>query len=108
MSADAHTGQLGPASDGLRDGALSLLAAEPVHWCDPRCCRFLCALPPEQREDWARGWARLIAAGGELVTMMFPVDPEKEGGPPYAVSPDLYTELLTPVGECGKVTGGGL
>jgi hypothetical protein len=59
---------------------------------------FLCALPPEQREDWARGWARLIATGGELVTMMFPVDPEKEGGPPYAVSPDLYTELLTPVG----------
>ena len=33
--------------------------------------------------------------------MMFPVDPEKEGGPPYAVSPELYTELLTPVGECG-------
>ena len=31
--------------------------------------------------------------------MMFPVDPEKQGGPPYAVSHDLYTELLTPLGE---------
>lgn len=41
--------------------------------------------------------------------MMFPVDPEKEGGPPYAVSPKLYTELLTPVGECGiALTGGAL
>ena len=74
------------------------LICSPLGFCRRR---FLCALPPEQREDWARGWARLIATGGELVTMMFPVDPEKEGGPPYAVSPELYTELLTPVGECG-------
>lgn len=59
---------------------------------------FLCALPPELRQKWAQAWARLIKPGGELVTMIFPVDETLEGGPPYAVKPYLYKDLLEPVG----------
>jgi len=99
------------------------------------------------REQWAATWAKLLKPGGQLVTLMFPVDPTKEvhsptaqhgccarlcvllfssrcktqrlclpwsityirlhhdvqGGPPFAVSPELYDELLPPAGalpEC--------
>ena len=63
-------------------------------------CRFLCALKPEWRQDWARTWASLIRPGGELVTLIFPVVPDKprDEGPPFPVTVDLYTELLTPLG----------
>jgi hypothetical protein len=27
------------------------------------------------RQDWAAGWARLLAPGAELVTIIFPVGP---------------------------------
>jgi methyl halide transferase len=58
---------------------------------------FLCALQPEQRPAWAAQMAELLAPGGELVTLIFPII-EKEGGPPFAVSLDTFTQLLTPLG----------
>jgi hypothetical protein len=42
-------------------------------------------------------------AGGELVTLIFPVDPEADPtlGPPFPVTPQLYEDLLLPAGfEC--------
>lgn len=59
---------------------------------------FLCAMQPTQREAWAKTWAALIAPGGQLLTMMFPVDSERKGGPPFAVTPELYEQLLVPTG----------
>jgi hypothetical protein len=55
-------------------------------------------MQPTQREAWAKTWAALIAPGGQLVTMMFPVDSERKGGPPFAVTPELYEQLLVPTG----------
>uniref|UniRef100_A0A383VW04 Methyltransferase domain-containing protein n=1 Tax=Tetradesmus obliquus TaxID=3088 RepID=A0A383VW04_TETOB len=59
---------------------------------------FLCALHPDMRKDWAAGWARLLAPGAELVTIIFPVGPGFVGNPPWQVSPELYEELLLPAG----------
>ncbi|KAF6251402.1 S-adenosyl-L-methionine-dependent methyltransferase [Scenedesmus sp. NREL 46B-D3] len=59
---------------------------------------FLCALHPDMRKDWAAGWARLLAPGAELVTIVFPVGPGFVGNPPWQVSPELYRELLLPAG----------
>lgn len=61
---------------------------------------FGCAMHPDMRSAWAAGWARHLAKGGELVTLVFPVDPTRDRmqGPPYPVTPELYTELLTAVG----------
>lgn len=61
--------------------------------------RFLCALQPSQREAWAKTWAQLIAPDGHLVTTIFPVDSERTGGPPFPVTPEIYAQLLQPVGE---------
>ncbi|KAG5181164.1 S-adenosyl-L-methionine-dependent methyltransferase [Tribonema minus] len=60
---------------------------------------FLCALDPSIRQQWAQRMAALLAPGGELVTLIFPIGkPLSEGGPPFGVTLDLLTELLTPVG----------
>lgn len=50
------------------------------------------------RHDWAQAWSRLLAPGGELITLMFPVGPGYVGNPPWQVSPELYQELLLPAG----------
>lgn len=57
-------------------------------------------MKPDWRKDWAKAWAGLIKPGGELVTLIFPVDPAKprDEGPPFPVTVDLYNELLKPVG----------
>lgn len=61
---------------------------------------FLCALHPAMRKDWAAGWGRHLSVGGELVTLIYPVDPSREAvaGPPWPVTPEIYKDLLTPAG----------
>jgi hypothetical protein len=41
----------------------------------PHCCCCCSALHPDMRRDWAAGWARLLAPGAELATIIFPVGP---------------------------------
>eukprot|EP01116_Phalansterium_solitarium_P006211 TRINITY_DN18512_c0_g1_i2.p1 TRINITY_DN18512_c0_g1~~TRINITY_DN18512_c0_g1_i2.p1 ORF type:complete len:251 (-),score=36.86 TRINITY_DN18512_c0_g1_i2:134-886(-) len=54
---------------------------------------FFCAINPSQRLAWAKKMSALIAPGGELVTLIFPVA-DHQGGPPFAVHPDIYKALL--------------
>lgn len=58
---------------------------------------FLCALPPELWPRWAETVHRLVAPGGELVHLIFPVGDHK-GGPPFALQPDTVSKLLEPLG----------
>jgi SAM-dependent methyltransferase len=48
---------------------------------------MMCALPPVYRPDWAQRYADIIKPGGVLICLIFPIV-EKEGGPPYAVTPE--------------------
>lgn len=64
---------------------------------------FMCALEPSIRGQWAQKMADLVAPGGLLLTLIFPIC-EKEGGPPFKVSLEVYRELLEPVGfECREL-----
>ena len=47
--------------------------------------------------SWADSMQRLLAADGELVTLIFPVK-EYDGGPPYSMSAKLVRGLLEPKG----------
>lgn len=38
--------------------------------------------------------SRLVRPGGYLVTLIFPIDPIKDWGPPYYVRPEHYVEVL--------------
>ncbi|EKX38003.1 hypothetical protein GUITHDRAFT_154789 [Guillardia theta CCMP2712] len=58
---------------------------------------FLCAIEPNMRKSWAEKMKQLLKPGGELVTLIFPLE-TREGGPPYAMSIDLVTNLLEPEG----------
>ena len=57
---------------------------------------FLCAIPPTMREAWAEQMRRLVAPKGELVTLIYPVREMDDVGPPYAMSPQLVSDLLLP------------
>ena len=65
------------------------------------CCpgsRFFCAMEPSMRQKWAEAWAQWLAPGGELVTLMYPVEAEGREGPPWPVPVQLYDDTLRPAG----------
>lgn len=45
-------------------------------------------MPPEMRPQWGARMAEIIKPGGTLIALMFPIE-EKEGGPPFPVTPEL-------------------
>ena len=57
-------------------------------------------MQPQDRKAWAQRYRKLIKPGGQLVTLMFPVDANKDRneGPPFPLTPELYDELLQPEG----------
>lgn len=68
-------------------------------------CTFLCAIPVEKRQAWAKAWKALLQPGGELVTLIFPVAKDTDpadgnvgSGPPFLLSLKLVQQLLEPLG----------
>ncbi|KAH9812746.1 S-adenosyl-L-methionine-dependent methyltransferase [Melampsora americana] len=59
---------------------------------------FLCAILPSKRQEWSRRYSELIKKGGKLITLIYPIDGDRPGGPPFSLDPDEVTELLTNVG----------
>ena len=59
---------------------------------------FFCAIEPERRPAWAEQINNLLKPDGELITLMFPIDDNVTGGPPYKVSISDYEEVLCPFG----------
>jgi hypothetical protein len=55
-------------------------------------------MPPELRPAWAQQMHRLLEPNGVLVCLMFPLNSDHTGGPPYAVTTQLYRDLLDPLG----------
>ncbi|MCR9164250.1 MAG: methyltransferase domain-containing protein [Nannocystaceae bacterium] len=60
---------------------------------------FLCALPPELRPQWLELIDRVLHPDGELAALIFPVKPDADPneGPPYPMSPELVTKLVSPI-----------
>ena len=56
-------------------------------------CTFLCAIQPKQRTQWAEQMKMLTKKGSRLISVVFPLG-DFEGGPPFALSPELVTSLL--------------
>ncbi|KAF8632895.1 hypothetical protein AX17_004741 [Amanita inopinata Kibby_2008] len=55
---------------------------------------FFVAIPPSRRPEWGRQMAALIKPGGYLICVVFPIEPEKDYGPPWFVRPGHYDEPL--------------
>lgn len=55
---------------------------------------FFCAIPPEFRKLWGTRYAELIKPGGVLIALMWPLNVDKIGGPPFVLTPEIYDEAL--------------
>jgi len=55
---------------------------------------FFVAIPPTIRAAWGESMTRLIAPGGFLATLVFPIDGARQDGPPYSVSLADYQKVL--------------
>jgi len=47
------------------------------------------------RSQWGARMNELISPNGYLVTLVFPIDGGRIGGPPYSVSPEVIATVLT-------------
>ncbi len=72
-----------------------------VYACAGYDYTFFCALHPDMRPDWAAAWARFLKPGGILKCLIFPVEPERQTGPPWHVDPQIYESLLSKNGGRG-------
>ncbi|GBE79312.1 S-adenosyl-L-methionine-dependent methyltransferase [Sparassis latifolia] len=55
---------------------------------------FFVAILPSQRDDWGRTMSSIVKPGGYLITLVFPIDPPQEVGPPFYVRPEHYVGPL--------------
>ena len=52
---------------------------------------FLCAIPPQLRPKWSKKMSELLAPGGSLICLEFPLAKSPTaGGPPHGLSSELY------------------
>ncbi|KAG8962659.1 hypothetical protein FRC03_003912 [Tulasnella sp. 419] len=56
---------------------------------------FFCAIPPELREPWGARMSEILRPGGYLITLVYPIDGPRTGGPPYSLTVELVEEMLT-------------
>lgn len=55
---------------------------------------FFVAIPPEMRPAWGKQMARMVKPGGYLISLVYPMDPPLDYGPPYYVRPSHVLEAL--------------
>ncbi|KAG5727353.1 putative thiol methyltransferase 2 [Termitomyces sp. T112] len=55
---------------------------------------FFIVIPPTRRTEWAQQMASLIKPQGYLITLVFPIDPPTDLGPPFFVRVEHYEEVL--------------
>ncbi|KAG8835727.1 hypothetical protein FRC17_001518 [Serendipita sp. 399] len=56
--------------------------------------RFFVAIPPARRPEWGRRMNELIKSGGFLITLIYPINPPREDGPPFFIDKSHYIEVL--------------
>jgi len=55
---------------------------------------FFCAIAPQLRDAWGKQVSKLTKAGAYLITLVYPMDGPREGGPPYSLNVDMYVDAL--------------
>lgn len=55
---------------------------------------FFVAIPPTRRPEWGRQMISLVKPGGYLITLVWPIAPPTELGPPFFVRVEHYEDVL--------------
>ena len=58
--------------------------------------RFFVALPLSMRPEWGIQMGKIVKHGGFLITLVYPMLPYTDAGPPFYVRPEHYEEALGP------------
>ncbi|KAI0786354.1 S-adenosyl-L-methionine-dependent methyltransferase [Abortiporus biennis] len=56
---------------------------------------FFVAIPPARRVEWGNQMTSLTKPGSYLITLVFPIVPPHDLGPPFFVRPEHYSEVLS-------------
>jgi len=64
---------------------------------------FSVALPPPTRPKTFQRFKELVRPGGILIGLVFPIDGDRQGGPPFSVGADEYHKLLTDDGSFERI-----
>ncbi|KAK2463813.1 hypothetical protein APHAL10511_004118 [Amanita phalloides] len=55
---------------------------------------FFVSIYPPLRPEWGRQMSALVKQGGYLITVLFPIEPERDTGPPFYTRPEHYDKVL--------------
>ncbi|KAI0650037.1 S-adenosyl-L-methionine-dependent methyltransferase [Trametes meyenii] len=55
---------------------------------------FFVAIPPSMRTAWGSQMSKLVKPGGFLITLIFPILPHTDSGPPFYVRPEHHEHVL--------------
>ncbi|KAI0676884.1 S-adenosyl-L-methionine-dependent methyltransferase [Trametes maxima] len=55
---------------------------------------FFVAIPPSMRTAWGSQMSKMVKPGGFLITLIFPIQPHTDTGPPFYVRPEHHVEVL--------------
>ncbi|KAG6877557.1 hypothetical protein C0993_006054 [Termitomyces sp. T159_Od127] len=55
---------------------------------------FFVAIPPKRRVEWGQQMISLVKPGGYLITLVWPIEPQSELGPPFFVRVEHYEDVL--------------
>lgn len=74
--------------------------ADAFEWDEPTNLlfdhTFFCALPPPNRPRFGDLARRVVAPGGRVISIVFPLDRPPSEGPPYTMSADDVSAVLGP------------
>jgi len=55
---------------------------------------FFCAIPPDLRQAWGARMRQLVRSQGHIITLVWPIDGGRTGGPPYSIDIDMVGDAL--------------
>jgi methyl halide transferase len=67
------------------------------------CCFTKVALPPPTRPKTFQHFKELVRPGGIFIGLVFPIDGDRPGGPPFTVGAEEYHKHLTDDGSFERV-----
>ncbi|PVU88568.1 hypothetical protein BB561_005780 [Smittium simulii] len=60
---------------------------------------FFCTVFPTDRPRWAKRYSEIISSGGQLITLMYPMEEHGKNPPPFILSEEIYHQALDPYFE---------
>ncbi|KAH9853745.1 S-adenosyl-L-methionine-dependent methyltransferase [Lenzites betulinus] len=92
--AQAYKDSAAASVDNVKFEVIDFFAAEGATYDLIYDYTFFVAIPPSMRPAWGKQMSKLVKPGGFLITLVYPIVPQTDIGPPFFVRPEHYDEVL--------------